>query len=103
MNSKLDYTGIVAENPVQLQVSGTFFLGDVFILILLAICFPGRVMESRLFNWIRRVKAFENVDQVVIDRNSVNGMAMRSTVAKDRLMETERLRPFSTRFCSFRI
>ncbi|WZY85223.1 hypothetical protein YC2023_031607 [Brassica napus] len=39
-------------------------------------------MESRLFNWIRRVKAFENVDQVVIDRNSLNGMAMRSTVAK---------------------
>ncbi|KAF3594273.1 hypothetical protein DY000_02026949 [Brassica cretica] len=27
-------------------------------------------------------KAFENVDQVVIDRNSVNGMAIRSTVAK---------------------
>lgn len=56
VDSYLDYTGIVAENPVQLKVSGTFFLGDVFILILLAISFPGRVMESRLFNWIRRVR-----------------------------------------------
>ncbi|CAN6913805.1 unnamed protein product [Brassica oleracea] len=57
VDSYLDYTGIVAENPVQLKVSGTFFLGDTS-------------------------KAFENVDQVVIYRNSVNGMAIRSTVAK---------------------
>ncbi|KAH0935274.1 hypothetical protein HID58_012391, partial [Brassica napus] len=77
----LDYTGIVAENPVQLQVSGTFFLGDVFILILLAICFPGRVMESRLFNWIRRVRRLRMLTKWSLT-GTVTGMAMRSTVAK---------------------
>ncbi|RIA04019.1 hypothetical protein BRARA_K01791 [Brassica rapa] len=50
VNSKLDYTGIVAENPVQLQVSGTFFWAIM------------------LTKWSLT--------------GTVNGMAMRSTVAK---------------------
>ncbi|XP_013597828.1 PREDICTED: polygalacturonase QRT3 [Brassica oleracea var. oleracea] len=93
VNSYLDYTGIVAEDPVQLQISGTFFLGDAFILLksingvvrgvnIVDNMFSGSDNGVQIVQLDQTNKAFENVDQVVVDRNNVNGMATRSTVAK---------------------
>ncbi|CAH8346011.1 unnamed protein product [Eruca vesicaria subsp. sativa] len=93
VNSYLDYTGIVAEDPVQLQISGTFFLGDAFILLksingvvrgvnIVDNMFSGSGHGVQIVQLDQRNKPFENVDQVVVDRNNVNGMATRSTVAK---------------------
>ncbi|GLT53531.1 hypothetical protein SLA2020_267960 [Shorea laevis] len=33
VNSYFDFTGVVAEDPVQLQITGSFFLGNAFVLI----------------------------------------------------------------------
>ncbi|KDO40436.1 hypothetical protein CISIN_1g0456072mg, partial [Citrus sinensis] len=33
VNSYMDCTGIVAEDPVQLHISSNFFLGDAFIVL----------------------------------------------------------------------
>ncbi|ESQ55359.1 hypothetical protein EUTSA_v10025078mg [Eutrema salsugineum] len=93
VNSYLDYTGIVAEDPVQLQISGTFFLGDAFILLksiagvvrgvnIVDNMFSGSGNGIQIVQLDQTNKAFGDVDQVVVDRNSVNGMATRSTVAK---------------------
>ncbi|XP_010529305.1 PREDICTED: polygalacturonase QRT3-like [Tarenaya hassleriana] len=93
VNSYMDYTGIVAEDPVQLQISGTFFLGDAFILLksvngvvrgvnIVDNMFSGSGNGVQIVQLDQTSKAFEGVDQVVVDRNSVNGMAVKSTVAK---------------------
>ncbi|CAH2078477.1 unnamed protein product [Thlaspi arvense] len=93
VNSYMDYTGIVAEDPVQLQISGTFFLGDAFILLksiagvvrgvnIVDNMFSGSGNGVQIVQLDQTNKAFGDVDQVVVDRNSVNGMATRSTVAK---------------------
>ncbi|XP_010536926.1 PREDICTED: polygalacturonase QRT3 isoform X2 [Tarenaya hassleriana] len=93
VNSYMDYTGIVAEDPVQLQISGTFFLGDAFILLksingvvrgvnIVDNMFSGSGNGVQIVQLDQTKKAFESVDQVVVDRNSVNGMAMKSTAAK---------------------
>lgn len=93
VNSYLDYTGIVAEDPVQLQISGTFFLGDAFILLksiagvvrgvnIVDNMFSGSGHGIQIVQLDQRNTAFEDVDQVVVDRNSVNGMGERSTVAR---------------------
>ncbi|CAN8325358.1 unnamed protein product [Cochlearia groenlandica] len=93
LNCYLDYTGIVAEDPVQLQISGTFFLGDAFVLLksitglvkgvnIVDNMFSGSGHGVQIVQLDQRNKAFGDVDQVVVDRNSVNGMVVRSTVAK---------------------
>ncbi|CAA7020932.1 unnamed protein product [Microthlaspi erraticum] len=93
VNSYMDYTGIIAEDPVQLQISGTFFLGDAFILLksmsgvvkginIVDNMFSGSGNGVPIVKLDESRKAFHDVDQVVVDRNSVNGMAMKSTVAK---------------------
>lgn len=93
VNSYLDYTGIVAEDPVQLQISGTFFLGDAFILLksitgvvrgvnIVDNMFSGSGNKIQIVQLDQTNKVFGNVDQVVVDRNSVNGMAVKSTVGK---------------------
>lgn len=93
VNSYLDYTGIVAEDPVQLQISGTFFLGDAFILLksINGVAFGVNIVDNmfsgsgkgiQIVQLDQKNKAFENVDQVVVDRNSVSGMGESSTVAK---------------------
>ncbi|KAL1205279.1 Polygalacturonase QRT3 [Cardamine amara subsp. amara] len=93
VNSYLDYTGIVAEDPVQLQISGTFFLGDAFILLksinglvrgvnIVDNMFSGSGKGIQIVQLDQSNTPFEDVDQVIVDRNSVNGMGTRSTVAK---------------------
>ncbi|VVB12328.1 unnamed protein product [Arabis nemorensis] len=93
VNSYLDYTGIVAEDPVQLQISGTFFLGDAFILLkaitgvvrgvnIVDNMFSGSGNGVPIVQLDQTNSGFGDVDQVVVDRNSVNGMAVKSTVGK---------------------
>ncbi|XP_010439621.1 PREDICTED: polygalacturonase QRT3-like isoform X1 [Camelina sativa] len=93
VNSYMDYTGIVAEDPVQLQISGTFFLGDAFIVLksiaglvrgvnIVDNMFSGSGNGVPIVQLDQRNTAFEDVDQVFVDRNSVNGMGAKSTVAK---------------------
>ncbi|KAF8411287.1 hypothetical protein HHK36_003834 [Tetracentron sinense] len=90
-NCYMDYTGIVMEDPVQVHVTNGFFLGDANIVLrsvkgqisglnIVDNMFSG---DPNLMNPIVKLEGeFIDVDQVVIDRNNVNGMRLKSTVGK---------------------
>ncbi|KAL0762853.1 hypothetical protein Bca101_079004 [Brassica carinata] len=61
---------------------GNVFLGRCIYFDIVGNMFSGPGNGVQIVQLDQTSKAFENVDQVVIDRNSVNGMAIRSTVAK---------------------
>ncbi|KAH9616283.1 hypothetical protein KSS87_022537 [Heliosperma pusillum] len=90
VNSYLDYTGIVVEDPFQLVISNNFFLGDAFIQFksIKGIANGVNIVDN-LFSGsgkgidiVQLDGSFGNVDQVVVDRNSANGMNMKSTIAR---------------------
>lgn len=90
-NCYLDYTGIVMEDPVQVHVTNGLFLGDANIELK---SIKGQILGlnivNNMFNGnpnkmvpiVNLDGEFSNIDQVVIDRNNVNGMSLRSTVGK---------------------
>lgn len=90
-NCYMDYTGIVMEDPVQVHVTNGLFLGDANIILKPV---KGQILGlnivDNMFNGDPNKKVpivnlegeFSNIDQVVIDRNNVNGMSLRSTVGK---------------------
>ncbi|XP_043688365.1 polygalacturonase QRT3-like [Telopea speciosissima] len=93
VNSYMDYTGIVAEDPVQLHVSNSFFLGDAFVLFksikgvvrgvnIVDNMFSGSGTGVDIVQLDQSNGPFTTIDQVVIDRNNVNGMTLRATVAR---------------------
>ncbi|KAJ0084140.1 hypothetical protein Patl1_30993 [Pistacia atlantica] len=93
INCYLDYTGIVAEDPVQLQITDSFFLGNAFIMLKSIkgnICcvnivnnmFTGDYTGVRMIQLDESNEPFSNIDQVVVDRNNVRGMVLKSTVAR---------------------
>ncbi|KAI3518852.1 hypothetical protein L1887_07695 [Cichorium endivia] len=93
VNSYFDYTGIVTEDPVQLHVSGCFFLGDAFILLksvrgvvngvnIVDNMFSGSNRGIDIIQLDQKAGAFNNIDQVVVNNNNVKGMNMKATVAK---------------------
>ncbi|KAI8524741.1 hypothetical protein RHMOL_Rhmol13G0172600 [Rhododendron molle] len=93
VNCYLDYTGIVAEDPVQLHISSSFFLGDAFILLksihgavngvsIVDNMFSGFGKGIEIVQLDQSNGPFRKVDQVVVDRNVVNGMNIKSTIAK---------------------
>ncbi|XP_021741494.1 polygalacturonase QRT3-like [Chenopodium quinoa] len=90
VNSYLDYTGIVAEDPVQLIISNNFFLGDAYIKFKSVKGVANGVnIVDNIFagsgNGIDIVQLdgpFGDVDQILIDRNSVKGMNAKATIAK---------------------
>lgn len=93
VNSYMDYTDIVAEDPVQLHISSTFFLGDAYILLKsIKGVVSGVTIVDNMFtgsgNGIEIVQLdqsngpFGKVNQVVVDRNTVDGMNVKSTVAR---------------------
>ncbi|XP_068656259.1 polygalacturonase QRT3-like [Aristolochia californica] len=93
LNSYLDYTGIVAEDPVQLVISGTFFLGDAFVLLksvkgvisgvtVVDNVFSGSDKGVDIVQLDQSNAPFSTVDQVVVDRNNARGMRVRSTVGR---------------------
>ncbi|KAI3455794.1 hypothetical protein Pfo_012457 [Paulownia fortunei] len=87
----LDFNSIVIEDPDQVHVSNGFFLGDGNIVLK---SIQGRIsglnIVNNIFsgdpkNMVPSVKLdglFTSIDQVVIDGNVVNGMSLKSTVAK---------------------
>ncbi|KAK4855795.1 hypothetical protein QYF36_010953 [Acer negundo] len=93
-NCYLDFTGIVAEDPVQLHITGSFFLGNAFILLkslkgyMSGVTIVDNMFSGDYYTWVRIVQLdqsnepFRNIDQVVVDRNNVRGMVVKSTVGK---------------------
>lgn len=93
VNSYFDYTGIVAEDPVQLHVSDCFFLGDAFIVLksvrgvvnginIVNNMFSGSNKGIDIVQLDQTNEEFKEIGHVVVDKNNVNGMNLRATVAK---------------------
>ncbi|XP_054803414.1 polygalacturonase QRT3 [Prosopis cineraria] len=94
LNSYMDYTSIVAEDPVQLHISGTFFLGDANVVLksINGVVSGVNIVDNMFSGSDHGVeivhldqsggKNFKQVDQVVVDSNVVEGMKLKSTVAK---------------------
>ncbi|KAL4284382.1 hypothetical protein GQ457_16G006200 [Hibiscus cannabinus] len=93
VNSYLDYTGIVAEDPVQLHISSSFFLGDAFILLksingvangvsIVDNMFSGSNKGVEIVQLDQSKVPFTQIDQVVVDRNNAKGMNIKATVAR---------------------
>nr|GMD98611.1 polygalacturonase QRT3 [Ipomoea batatas] len=93
VNSYMDYTGIVAEDPVQLQISNTFFLGDANVVLksvngiiagvnIVDNMFSGSGKGIGIVQLDQKNKAFAAIDEVVVDRNNVRGMKLKSTVGR---------------------
>ncbi|XP_027348424.1 polygalacturonase QRT3-like [Abrus precatorius] len=90
-NCYLDYTGLVMEDPVQVHVTNGLFIGDASILLksIKGQIFGLNIVDN-MFSGDPSTKVpivnldgqFSIIDQVVIDRNNVNGMSLRSTVGK---------------------
>ncbi|KAG2384133.1 Polygalacturonase protein [Vigna angularis] len=93
VNSYMDYTNIVAEDPVQLHISSSFFLGDANIVLKSVKGIVNGLnivdnMFSGLNHGVDVVKLdqsngpFNQIDQVFVARNVVKGMNLKATVAK---------------------
>lgn len=93
VNCYLDYTTIVSEDPVQLYVSGTFFLGDAHVVLksvrgvmkgvnIVDNVFSGLGGGAEIVRLDESGGAFTAVDQVMVGRNVVNKMRARSTVGR---------------------
>ncbi|KAK1279844.1 Polygalacturonase QRT3 [Acorus gramineus] len=93
LNCYLDYTGIVAEDPVQLLISGTFFLGNAFVKLksvngvmkgvtIVDNMFSGDDSASGIVQLDESGGRFVTVERVVVERNDVSGMGDRSTVGR---------------------
>ncbi|XP_038980565.1 polygalacturonase QRT3-like [Phoenix dactylifera] len=93
INCYLDYTGIVSEDPVQLLVSSSFFLGDANVVlksvngvingvIVVDNMFSGSNKGIDIVQLDESKGKFTNIDQVTVQHNVARGMTLRSTVAK---------------------
>ncbi|XP_038988499.1 polygalacturonase QRT3-like [Phoenix dactylifera] len=93
INCYLDYTSIVSEDPVQLHVSGSFFLGDANVVLksvkgvingvdIVDNIFSGGGNGVDIVQLDESNGKFGDVDQVIVQHNVVKGMTLRSTVAK---------------------
>ncbi|CAA3028535.1 Hypothetical predicted protein, partial [Olea europaea subsp. europaea] len=80
VNSYLDDTGIVVEDPVQVNISSGFFLEDAVNIV--DNMFSGSNKGIDHVQLDRENGDFTKIDQVVIDRNNVKGMNLKGTVAR---------------------
>ncbi|KAK8971064.1 Polygalacturonase QRT3 [Platanthera guangdongensis] len=92
-NCYLDFTSIVVEDPAQLYISGSFFLGDANVVLrsvkgvmrgvqVVGNMFDGSGADISIVQLDETAGAFTAVDGVVVGPNSVEGMHVRSTVGK---------------------
>ncbi|KAL4600697.1 hypothetical protein ACB092_11G216800 [Castanea dentata] len=94
-NCYLDYNSIVMEDPVQVHVTNGFFYGDATVVLK---SIKGKIsglnIVDNMFSSgpgqsmvpiITLDGQFTDIDQVVIDRNNVNGLSLKSTVGKQRV------------------
>ncbi|XP_061366706.1 polygalacturonase QRT3 [Gastrolobium bilobum] len=93
VNSYMDYTSIVAEDPVQLHISSSFFLGNANIVLksmngvvngvsIVDNMFSGSNSGVEIVQLDQSNSPFNQIDQVIVDRNVVRGMNSKATVAK---------------------
>ncbi|KAK9756149.1 hypothetical protein RND81_01G076800 [Saponaria officinalis] len=90
VNSYLDYTGIVAEDPFQLIISNNFFLGDAFISLksVKGIAHGVNIVDnifsgsSKGIDIVQLDGSFADINQVLVDRNSANGMNVKATIGR---------------------
>ncbi|GAB4840931.1 hypothetical protein Ancab_021691 [Ancistrocladus abbreviatus] len=93
VDSYLDFTGIVAEDPVQLVISNNFFYGDAFITLksingiangvnIVDNIFSGSGKGVDIVQLDQANGPFVKIDQVFVDRNSVHGMNAKATIAR---------------------
>nr|XP_023872849.1 polygalacturonase QRT3-like [Quercus suber]POF23772.1 beta-galactosidase 1 [Quercus suber] len=91
-NCYLDYNTLVMEDPVQVHVSNGFFYGEATIVLksIKGIISGLNIVDNMFSSGPRQAKVpmitldgkFTDIDQVVIDRNNVNGLNLKSTVGK---------------------
>ncbi|RDY08272.1 Polygalacturonase QRT3, partial [Mucuna pruriens] len=93
VNSYMDYTSIVAEDPVQLHISSSFFLGDANVVLkskngvlngvnIVDNMFSGSNHGVEIVQLDQSNGPFHQIDQVIVDRNIARGMNIKATVAK---------------------
>ncbi|XP_027359496.1 polygalacturonase QRT3-like [Abrus precatorius] len=93
VNSYMDYTNIVSEDPVQLHISSSFFLGDANIVLksikgvvnglnIVDNMFSGSNHGVDIVKLDQSNSPFSQIDQVFVARNVVKGMNLRATTAK---------------------
>ncbi|KAL2340153.1 hypothetical protein Fmac_008093 [Flemingia macrophylla] len=93
VNSYMDFTSIVAEDPVQLHISSSFFLGDANIVLkskngvvngvnIVDNMFSGSNHGVEIVQLDQSNGPFQHIDQVIVDRNIARGMNIKATVAK---------------------
>ncbi|KAK7290009.1 hypothetical protein RIF29_04106 [Crotalaria pallida] len=93
VNSYMDYTSIVAEDPVQLHISSSFFLGDANIVLksvngvvngvsIVDNMFSGSNQGVEIVRLDQSNSPFHQIDQVFVDRNIARGMNLKTTIAK---------------------
>ncbi|WVZ87080.1 hypothetical protein U9M48_033772, partial [Paspalum notatum var. saurae] len=89
-NCYMDYTSIVAEDPVLLHVSGSFFLGDANVVlkavdgVARGVQVVGNIFSGRDkgVDIVQLDGSFATVDQVYVQHNSATGMTLKSTSAR---------------------
>jgi hypothetical protein len=88
----MDYTNIVAEDPVQLHISSSFFLGDAKIVLksikgvvnglnIVDNMFSGSNHGVEIVKLDTSITPFNKIEQVFVARNVVNGMNLKATSA----------------------
>lgn len=93
VNSYMDFTSIVAEDPVELHISSTFFLGDANVVLkskngvvsgvnIVDNMFSGSDHGVEIVKLDQSNSPFRQIDQVIVDRNNARGMQMKATVAR---------------------
>ncbi|CAK8533400.1 unnamed protein product [Lathyrus sativus] len=92
VNSYMDYTNIIAEDPVQLHISSTFFFGDANIILksikgvvnglnIVDNMFSGTNHGVEIVKLDTSITPFNQIKQIFVERNVVNGMNLKSTSA----------------------
>jgi hypothetical protein len=89
----MDYTGIVAEDPVQLDISNSFFLGDAYIVLksIKGVANGVNIVNNMFSGYNKGIDivqldqsngGFQEIEQVVVDRNIVRGMNIKGTIGR---------------------
>lgn len=93
VNCYLDYTGVVVEDPVQVHITGCFFLGNAVVVLksiggvisglnIVDNMFSGDYTGVKIVELDESKTPFTRIDQVVVDRNNVRGMVVKTTVGR---------------------
>jgi hypothetical protein len=97
----LDFTGIIAEDPLELEIADSFFLGDgnillrstkkshsIYFLTITGNMFAGSSKGTPTVELDESAGRFTSVYDTVIDQNTAYGMVLKSTVARATLSRT---------------